>query len=171
MNPLVFVVDDDAVVVRYDSTGQLDGGFGVGGAFFHDGGSDDFANAVVVQPLERVERRPGDDLGVRDPEEVRVCRRRGRELLPVEEFTLRVSRGDLSALINSGGRSSALARGRNRVFGGLVIAAAACTPKPKMTVPAPPVTSVDTAPPPTEPVAVKPSEPVPVAEVIAALGD
>ena len=35
---------------------------------------------------------------------------------------LRVSRGDLSALINSGGRSAALARGRNRVFGTLVIA-------------------------------------------------
>lgn len=35
---------------------------------------------------------------------------------------LRVSRGDLSALINSGGRSAALARGRNRVFGALVIA-------------------------------------------------
>src|SRR5262245_39081785 len=35
---------------------------------------------------------------------------------------LRVSRGDLSALINSGGRSAAMARGRNRVFGALVIA-------------------------------------------------
>lgn len=35
---------------------------------------------------------------------------------------LRVSRGDLSGLINSGGRSAALARGRNRVFGALVIA-------------------------------------------------
>jgi putative ABC transport system permease protein len=35
---------------------------------------------------------------------------------------LRVARGDLSALINSGGRSAALARGRNRIFGALVIA-------------------------------------------------
>ena len=35
---------------------------------------------------------------------------------------LRVSRGDLSALIGSGGRSAALARGRNRMFGSLVIA-------------------------------------------------
>jgi len=35
---------------------------------------------------------------------------------------LRVARGDLSALINSGGRSAAMARGRNRVFGGLVVA-------------------------------------------------
>jgi predicted permease len=35
---------------------------------------------------------------------------------------LRVARGDLSALINSGGRSAAMARGRNRVFGALVIA-------------------------------------------------
>jgi putative ABC transport system permease protein len=35
---------------------------------------------------------------------------------------VRVSRGDLSAIINSGGRSAAHARGRNRVFGGLVIA-------------------------------------------------
>jgi predicted permease len=35
---------------------------------------------------------------------------------------LRVSRGDLSALINSGGRSAALARGRNRMFGSLVVA-------------------------------------------------
>jgi predicted permease len=35
---------------------------------------------------------------------------------------LRVSRGDLSALINSGGRSAAVGPGRNRIFGGLVIA-------------------------------------------------
>jgi putative ABC transport system permease protein len=35
---------------------------------------------------------------------------------------VRVSRGDLSALINSGGRSAAVAPGRNRVFGALVIA-------------------------------------------------
>ena len=35
---------------------------------------------------------------------------------------LRVSRGDLSALINNGGRSASLARGRNRVFGALVVA-------------------------------------------------
>ena len=35
---------------------------------------------------------------------------------------LRVSRGDLSALINTGGRSAAVAPGRNRVFGTLVIA-------------------------------------------------
>jgi putative ABC transport system permease protein len=35
---------------------------------------------------------------------------------------LRVSRGNLSALINAGGRSAAAARGRNRVFGALVIA-------------------------------------------------
>mgnify|MGYP003578931770 CR=1 FL=1 len=35
---------------------------------------------------------------------------------------LRVSRGDLSALINSGGRSAAMARGRNRLFGALVVA-------------------------------------------------
>jgi predicted permease len=35
---------------------------------------------------------------------------------------LRVARGDLSALINSGGRSAAMARGRNKVFGVLVIA-------------------------------------------------
>src|SRR6187551_304303 len=35
---------------------------------------------------------------------------------------LRVARGDLSALINSGGRSAAMARGRNSVFGVLVIA-------------------------------------------------
>jgi putative ABC transport system permease protein len=35
---------------------------------------------------------------------------------------LRVARGDLSALINSGGRSAAMARGRNSVFGALVIA-------------------------------------------------
>jgi putative ABC transport system permease protein len=35
---------------------------------------------------------------------------------------VRVSRGDLSAMINSGGRSAALARGRNRFFGGLVVA-------------------------------------------------
>jgi putative ABC transport system permease protein len=35
---------------------------------------------------------------------------------------LRVSRGDLSALINSGGRSAAVAPGRNRIFGALVIA-------------------------------------------------
>src|SRR5688572_13816327 len=35
---------------------------------------------------------------------------------------LRVARGDLSALINSGGRSAAMARGRNQVFGVLVIA-------------------------------------------------
>ena len=35
---------------------------------------------------------------------------------------LRVSRGDLSALINAGGRSAAVAPGRNRIFGALVIA-------------------------------------------------
>ena len=35
---------------------------------------------------------------------------------------LRVSRGDLSALINTGGRSAGTARGRNRIFGALVIA-------------------------------------------------
>jgi putative ABC transport system permease protein len=35
---------------------------------------------------------------------------------------LRVSRGDLSALINIGGRSAGTARGRNRIFGALVIA-------------------------------------------------
>jgi len=35
---------------------------------------------------------------------------------------LRVARGDLSALINTGGRSSGVARGRNSVFGALVIA-------------------------------------------------
>ena len=35
---------------------------------------------------------------------------------------VRVSRGDLSALINTGGRSAAVAPGRNRVFGVLVIA-------------------------------------------------
>jgi predicted permease len=35
---------------------------------------------------------------------------------------LRVSRGDLSALINTGGRSAAVAPGRNRLFGALVIA-------------------------------------------------
>jgi putative ABC transport system permease protein len=35
---------------------------------------------------------------------------------------LRVSRGDLSGLINTGGRSAAVAPGRNRVFGVLVIA-------------------------------------------------
>jgi predicted permease len=35
---------------------------------------------------------------------------------------LRVSRGDLSTLINSGGRSAAPARGRNRVFSALVVA-------------------------------------------------
>lgn len=35
---------------------------------------------------------------------------------------LRVSRGDLSALINTGGRSAAVAPGRNRIFGALVIA-------------------------------------------------
>jgi hypothetical protein len=35
---------------------------------------------------------------------------------------LRVARGDLSAMLNAGGRSSAMARGRNRVFGALVIA-------------------------------------------------
>jgi putative ABC transport system permease protein len=35
---------------------------------------------------------------------------------------LRVSRGDLSTLINTGGRSAAVAPGRNRVFGALVIA-------------------------------------------------
>ena len=35
---------------------------------------------------------------------------------------LRVSRGDLSALINTGGRSAAVAPGRNRVFGALVVA-------------------------------------------------
>ena len=35
---------------------------------------------------------------------------------------VRVSRGDLSALINSGGRSAAVAPGRNRIFGALVIA-------------------------------------------------
>jgi putative ABC transport system permease protein len=35
---------------------------------------------------------------------------------------VRVSRGDLSSMINSGGRSAALARGRNRVFGALVVA-------------------------------------------------
>jgi putative ABC transport system permease protein len=35
---------------------------------------------------------------------------------------LRVARGDLSALINAGGRSASLARGRNRIFGALVIA-------------------------------------------------
>jgi len=35
---------------------------------------------------------------------------------------LRVARGDLSALINSGGRSAAMARGRNQVFGALVVA-------------------------------------------------
>ena len=35
---------------------------------------------------------------------------------------LRVSRGDLSALINTGGRSAAIAPGRNRIFGTLVIA-------------------------------------------------
>lgn len=34
---------------------------------------------------------------------------------------LRVSRGNLSALINTGGRSAAVAPGRNRVFGALVI--------------------------------------------------
>ena len=35
---------------------------------------------------------------------------------------LRVARGDLSALINTGGRSAALAPGRNRIFGALVVA-------------------------------------------------
>ncbi len=35
---------------------------------------------------------------------------------------LRVSRGNLSAIINAGGRSAAAARGRNRIFGALVIA-------------------------------------------------
>jgi len=35
---------------------------------------------------------------------------------------VRVARGDLSAMINSGGRSAALARGRNGVFGALVVA-------------------------------------------------
>ncbi|HET7608855.1 MAG TPA: ABC transporter permease, partial [Gammaproteobacteria bacterium] len=35
---------------------------------------------------------------------------------------LRVARGDLSALLNAGGRSASLARGRNRLFGALVIA-------------------------------------------------
>jgi putative ABC transport system permease protein len=35
---------------------------------------------------------------------------------------VRVSRGDLTAMINTGGRSAALARGRNRVFGALVVA-------------------------------------------------
>ena len=35
---------------------------------------------------------------------------------------LRVSRGNLSALINTGGRSAAVAPGRNRIFGALVIA-------------------------------------------------
>jgi putative ABC transport system permease protein len=35
---------------------------------------------------------------------------------------VRVSRGDLSAMINTGGRSAGLARGRNRVFGALVVA-------------------------------------------------
>jgi putative ABC transport system permease protein len=35
---------------------------------------------------------------------------------------VRVSRGDLSGMINAGGRSAALARGRNRVFGALVVA-------------------------------------------------
>ena len=35
---------------------------------------------------------------------------------------LRVSSGDLSGLINTGGRSAGTARGRNRIFGGLVIA-------------------------------------------------
>ena len=35
---------------------------------------------------------------------------------------VRVSRGDLSALINTGGRSAAVAPGRNRIFGALVIA-------------------------------------------------
>jgi predicted permease len=35
---------------------------------------------------------------------------------------IRVSRGDLSALINTGGRSGGTARGRNRIFGTLVIA-------------------------------------------------
>jgi putative ABC transport system permease protein len=35
---------------------------------------------------------------------------------------LRVSSGDLSGMINSGGRSAAHARGRNRVFGALVVA-------------------------------------------------
>ena len=35
---------------------------------------------------------------------------------------LRVSRGDLSSIINAGGRSAAVAPGRNRVFGALVIA-------------------------------------------------
>jgi predicted permease len=35
---------------------------------------------------------------------------------------LRVSRGDLSALINTGGRSAAVAPGRNRIFGALVVA-------------------------------------------------
>ena len=35
---------------------------------------------------------------------------------------LRVARGDLAALLNSGGRSAAMARGRNSIFGVLVIA-------------------------------------------------
>jgi predicted permease len=35
---------------------------------------------------------------------------------------IRVSRGDLSGLINAGGRSAGTARGRNRIFGSLVIA-------------------------------------------------
>ncbi len=35
---------------------------------------------------------------------------------------VRASRGDLSAIINTGGRSAALARGRNRFFGALVVA-------------------------------------------------
>jgi predicted permease len=35
---------------------------------------------------------------------------------------LRVARGDLSALLNAGGRSAAMARGRNRIFGSLVVA-------------------------------------------------
>jgi putative ABC transport system permease protein len=35
---------------------------------------------------------------------------------------VRVSRGDLSGLINTGGRSAAVAPGRNRVFGALVVA-------------------------------------------------
>lgn len=54
-----------------------------------------------------------------------------------------------------------------RILAGVLIAAAACTPKPRTTVPAPPVTSVE-APPPADPVPVKPAAPLPVAEVIVA---
>lgn len=48
-----FGFDGDVAVVRYDSTGQLDPLFAFGGTYTYDGGGDDFATVIKVQPLDQ----------------------------------------------------------------------------------------------------------------------